>query len=369
MIHLTKKRGDAAPPIIVNNSLTIQPITTPEKEGQQPALRWLGVYFDRKLSWKRHVSVRAAKARVIAQHIRDLARTAAGPPASSLRTAVVTCVLPSLLYGTEAWYAGRTKPARHSRGLLDYTVSTRVGWHVNTIDKTLALALRGVLPVWRTTPSITLFRDAGLPSAIVALEEAKLRFALRLQIVDDKHPLVRRITPPLITRGRGTGSRQRPKTKVQRLGALLPPVLRPSLTPPHFSPGCRQDPTGGVDKETASRSLLAWWQALPASDIIVFSDGSEQHDGGRRVGYGYAIYRGRTQVATGSGRSPASLTYSTPRPSEPGEVSSTLPASLARPNHRLPASPGNESSSVLTARRSSSILDFEFRIILRSFRG
>jgi hypothetical protein len=115
------------------------------------------------------------------------------------------------------------------------TVSTRNGWHVEIVDKTLALAARGVLPVWRTTPTVTLFRDSGIPSAMAALEEAKLRFAMRLQTVDVNHPLVGRIPPSQIIRGRGAGTQQRPKTKVQRLGTLLPSTPRPRLTPPNFT--------------------------------------------------------------------------------------------------------------------------------------
>ena len=48
------------------------------------------------------------------------------------------------------------------------------------VQSAITLAARGVLPVWRTTPLPTLMRDSGLPSAEVALEEAKARFALRL---------------------------------------------------------------------------------------------------------------------------------------------------------------------------------------------
>jgi hypothetical protein len=124
MIHFSRKGGNHAPPCIVNNELTVQPITTAPKAGEQPALRWLGVWFDRRLTFRRHVTERAAKARVVAHHIRGLARTVHGPPASVLRKAVVTCVLPSILYGTEAWYAGRRKPSRaHTSG----SVSARIG--------------------------------------------------------------------------------------------------------------------------------------------------------------------------------------------------------------------------------------------------
>ena len=302
MIHLTKKAHRRAPQCIINDELTIDPITTAEKEGDQPALRWLGVWFDRKLTFKRHVAMRAAKARIVAHHIRGLARTVDGPPASALRKAVITCVMPSVLYGTEAWYGGRHKQPRLQRADRDVEVSARVGWHVDIVDKTIALAARGVLPVWRTTPTVTLFRDSGLPSAMAALEETKARFALRLQTVDDKHPLVRRIEPPMIVRGRGAGTRQRPKTKVQRLGTLLPRVPRPTLRAPHFSTGCRTDPTGGLDKKTASRQFKRWWKDLPPEDVTIFSDGSEQYqDGNRYVGYGYAIFQDGKQIGSGSG--------------------------------------------------------------------
>jgi hypothetical protein len=46
--------------------------------------------------------MRAAKARIVAHHIRGLARIVDGPLASALRKVVITCVMPLVLYGTEA---------------------------------------------------------------------------------------------------------------------------------------------------------------------------------------------------------------------------------------------------------------------------
>jgi len=295
-IHLTRKTHTRNPPIRVDNRVTIEPITATPGQAQA-ALRWLGVFFDRKLTWKRHVAERAAKARAVARHIKDLARTAHGPPANALRKATISCVLPSALYGTEAWYGGRTKPNKVP-GKPE--VSTRLGWHVETIDKTLATAARGVLPVYRTTRRATLFRDAGLPSGEVALEGAKLRFALRLQVADHKNPLVKRIQLPRIERGRRAGDYLVPKTKIQILGTLLPPIIRPLVTRPHYSPACLQDPTGKQDKETAAAAFKTWWAATTANEAIIFSDGSERIlNGQRTVGYGYAIYRGTNLLTTG----------------------------------------------------------------------
>ncbi|KAF9730165.1 RNA-directed DNA polymerase from transposon x-element [Paraphaeosphaeria minitans] len=283
------KRSSYAPLCVVDEHLTIHPIL-PGGEHCQPALRWLGIWFDRRLTFRRHVAMRAAKAAKVAHHIRSLARTTCGPPASSLRKATIACVYPSLLHGTECWYRGRTKPPRTLKPGRPPEVSAYVGWHIAAIDKTIAIAARGILPVWRTTPTATLFRDAGLPSAAVALEEAKLRYATHLRAIDSDHLLTNRAVVPIVNRGKGAGKPQRIQTKVQQLGSLLPEIPRTELIAPHYSPGCRTDPTLGIDKKTAAKSFKEWWAQLPPLDVTIFSDGSEQYtkEGEKRVTYGYA---------------------------------------------------------------------------------
>jgi hypothetical protein len=54
---------------------------------------------------------RAAKARVVAYYIWGLACTVYSPSTSALRKAVVTCMLPFILYRTEAWYIRQKKPS------------------------------------------------------------------------------------------------------------------------------------------------------------------------------------------------------------------------------------------------------------------
>ena len=163
--------------------------------------------------------------------------------------------------------------------------------------------MRGVLPAWRTFPRPALYRESGLPSAEAALEQAKHRFAMRLQTVDKNHPFVRRIDPPVITRRHHARRPQTLKTKLQRLGHILPRIPRSVVRPPHFTPGCRTDPTGGRTKEEAAADFKTWWTALPPDDITVFSDGSEQYseDGEKFVGYGYAVYQGGNQITSGHG--------------------------------------------------------------------
>ena len=107
---------------------------------------------------------------------------------------------------------------------------------------------------------------------------------------------------PLIRRGRGAGGQQRPRTKVQRLNLLLPDIPRITLAEPHYTPGCRHDPTRGHSKKVAADLFEKWWAQLPPMDVTVFSDGSEQHtNGSRKVSYGYAIYQNGSKIHEGQG--------------------------------------------------------------------
>ncbi|KAI1670778.1 hypothetical protein L13192_04135 [Pyrenophora tritici-repentis] len=132
--------------------------------------------------------------------------------------------------------------------------------------------------------------------------EAKLRFALHLQVVDKNHLLTARIKISVIPKGRGAGGLQKPHSKVQRLGLILPTIPRHTLIAPHYSPGCRTDPTNGIAKAEAAKLFTKWWDTLTNQDVTIFSDGSEQRtDGERFVTYGYAIYQAQTQIAIGRG--------------------------------------------------------------------
>ncbi|KAJ8111137.1 hypothetical protein OPT61_g6197 [Boeremia exigua] len=250
MIHLTRQRSSYAPPCVVDKQLTIHPILL-GRENSQPALRWLGVWFNCRLTFCCYVATRTAKAAKVAHHIRSLARTSYRPSASSLRKATIACVYPSLLYGTECWYRGSTKLSQVIKVDRPQVVSAYVRWHIAAIDKALAIAARGILPAWRTTPTAALFQDAGLLPAAVALEEAKLRFAI---------------------------------------ASLLLEIPRVTLTAPHYSAGCQADPTLGIDKKTAAEVFCTWWAQLLLTDVTVFLDGLEQliKEGKKQVTYGFA---------------------------------------------------------------------------------
>jgi len=231
LMHFTSSKDTTYSPEVAATgfNFTIQ-------EQPAPAIRWLGVWFDRKLKFNHHVMKRTTQASIVAHHIRSLANTQRGPPAASLRKAVLSCILPILTYGAEAWYAGTTKTRKTLLQNGSRDVSTRQEHLVEEVAKILNGAIRAVLPVWKTTPSDTLYRDSGIPTARVALEQTRLRFAHRLLAVNKEHPLVRRAARRPLPPGRHYGDLQPARTRLQRAAELLPEFPRPLYIPKQYPP-------------------------------------------------------------------------------------------------------------------------------------
>ncbi|OHW97429.1 reverse transcriptase RNaseH [Colletotrichum incanum] len=229
-------------------------------------IRWLGVWFDKRLSFQHHVETKLALAKKAAQHHGHLTNTKGGLPAAAMRKAVVSCVLPIALYGAETWYGGMTKPALIRGSSTGSNVSLPTD-EVSTGQKGLAIKLesvittaaRPILPTWKTTPTSSLLRDAGLPPSKVALEG----------------------------------------TRLQRAADLVPKCPRPALLQLQYLPGSK-DLIVLQTKKEAAKAFHAWLRTVPDSHMVVFSDGSRATNGA--TGYGFVIYRGNRRVAQGCGR-------------------------------------------------------------------
>ena len=69
---------------------------------EQPGpLRWLGVYFDRKLSFKQHVQILSTKALAVGNALKSLGKTTRGVPPNLLQQAVNACVFKKGYYRAE----------------------------------------------------------------------------------------------------------------------------------------------------------------------------------------------------------------------------------------------------------------------------
>ncbi|KAF5527647.1 putative RNA-directed DNA polymerase from transposon BS [Colletotrichum aenigma] len=277
-IHFSRKHQQTTDlPDIQARGLTIKASIKP--------IRWLGVWFDRRLTFQHHVGIKVAAAKKVAYFLQHLTNTKGGLPAAAVRKAAIACALPIALYGAETWYAGLTRPALNSSTSIVGTGQKGLACRVGRV---ITAAARAILPVWRTTPTSALIRDAGLPTAEVALEAARLRFATRLQKVDQQHPLVPRLLQP-----------GRQQTRLQRTAGLLPRCPRPALLQPQYPLGSHH-PIVTQTKEAAARIFQAWLKTVPDKHTIIYSDGSKAPDGA--TGFGFVIYRKNKRIAQGCGR-------------------------------------------------------------------
>ncbi|KAL6405980.1 reverse transcriptase domain protein [Ilyonectria robusta] len=262
IMHFSRRQSDSSPTIDHKGQTK-----APEK-----ALRWLGVWLDRKLSFKAHVEEWVIKAQATANLLRGLANTVRGPPPDKVRLAVKACVLPILFYGAEAWYPGKRAPSLRAGGPL---VSTRIDHLLDRLKKVLHTSIRSILPTWKTTPLAALYRESGIPPVEQLLEAIRLRHAARLQSLDPRHPLTARTVIPT------PGPSQKPiyKTRLQRTALLLPPSSRPDLLQRKYSSAQLHI----QPKDIAVPAFLTWIETLSAIDLV-YSDGSRSSGGA--AGYG-----------------------------------------------------------------------------------
>lgn len=292
VMHFSRTAPKAAPPVVHGNL---------EKRSDR-AVRWLGIWLDSTLTFKTHVRKWSAKAQAVAFHLKGLANTQHGPLPSAVRRAVCACVVPVLLYGVEAWYPGATSP-RWTKPARDGP--SRIGRLVKNMNKSLYTALRAILPVWRTTPTNVLHREAGIPPVSQLLEARRIAFAARLKSLDEAHPLAKRTARPnvpAVSRLVKLKYQEQPqnfRTRLRRTDELLPSCPRPVLLQRKF--GSQETvPLQTTSKEETTRGFCVWLQTSSSRTLVVYSDGSLSVQG--HAGYGFAIHRNGVTILNGSGR-------------------------------------------------------------------
>jgi ribonuclease HI len=245
------------------------PLHLPDGHGISPndITRWLGVFFDRKLSFKAHVQIACLRAKQITDHMQRLCRTVKGAKPVLLRQAVQGCAFATLFYGAETWYGRYTSP----------TVLRRLQPAINR-------AARAVLPVYKTTPTPALLRETGWAPALAWLERAHDRYIARVAAADERHPI----------RIRWGSSRMKWMRRRQEL-ALSPTFLRPPWEDVDRDNALNQIAACG--RAAGPQSFKQWLEKQSILDLIVYSDGSMNEDG--NAGAAYCIYRGSQLLEQG----------------------------------------------------------------------
>lgn len=107
-----------------------------------------------------------------------LGNTTKAVNASFLKKVTVACVLSVLEYGAEAWWPGLFQLKRGQ------TVATRVEVVFSHLERTFQQALRGSLPVYKTSPSPVLYRQSATPLELIFNHRRALAH-LRVACLDD----------------------------------------------------------------------------------------------------------------------------------------------------------------------------------------
>lgn len=262
IMHFSRRPcDDDVNPTIIHGDREISPGTD---------MRWLGVFFDRKLTFSSHVDRWIARASEVACNVLSMSGTSSGPPPWFARQVAKASIEPILYYGAEVWYPGVSHSDIQDENEV---MPTEVAQVVERMEMAVMTAARAILPDWETLPISDLHRESGMLPAQLMLEHIRRRHAARLQSLDPDHPLVSRLEGDMPTR-------------LQQAWSLFPkaerPVLRSKGEPPRAPPE-----TGS--KEEEAKAFKAYLLTLPSTDLLAFTDGSLLDNG--VAGWGFSIRR------------------------------------------------------------------------------
>lgn len=147
-------------------------------------MRWLGVYFDSRLLFKEHVAKMASKRRKAVSSLKMLVNTIHGVEPIIMRKAIHACILPILTYEAPVWWSGCSCISEKGK-----TISYRVDGQLKQLNKVQNIALRAILPVWKTMPVPIMQTEAATPPIEYILSHLCKLAAIRLHKLEPSHPL------------------------------------------------------------------------------------------------------------------------------------------------------------------------------------
>lgn len=264
LMHFSQKPGTHNPGITLRFSRQSHDIAAVHT---RESLRWLGVFFDRKLSFRTHIETLAARGRRLVNGIKALSNTVRGAPPLSVRRAIQACVIPTLTFAAPTWWQGYTRPSRTNP---HQTVNSGLKTLCQKLEVELNNGLRAILPVYRTTPSAALHRETAIPPVHLLLDQCIALYSLRLNRLDPRHPLATRNVRPNTTAW---------PTRFARLAKICPSTehISPLINAP-WSPIRSSDAEIGfvpsLPRAQSALAFVAWLRNQPEEDLIVYSDGS-----------------------------------------------------------------------------------------------
>jgi hypothetical protein len=129
-------------------------VTPGTQGGWRYVVRWIGIFFDRKLSFKHHVQVRLMAASRSFNALHSLVRHETGLSPSTTPTLHRACVLSRSDFGAEIWWSGQK------------ALEQKLQLQQNT-------ALRRILNAFSSTPIIAPHNETAIPPVKIRLNHKK----------------------------------------------------------------------------------------------------------------------------------------------------------------------------------------------------
>ncbi|KAF7373478.1 Reverse transcriptase from mobile element jockey protein [Mycena sanguinolenta] len=274
--HYTRQKGDKSPcirlPSTNGTMMTVTPSVT---------VKWLGVYLDRRLSFRKHVETLCARAANTVNGLTMLSNTVRGLSQVHLRHLYKACVIPVMTYASAVWWTG-------------------FKYHEKELERVQRKALRLNCAAFRTTPITALEIEASVPPIRLTLDQLGRNAAIRLNKLAVNSPIIQRL--PDGWRGEKAPSAAPPLPPTpERISPYLTPPWR--RTPTSFDGRYNVSGTNAMEKEDAAKAHKERIRNLgdnPAH-ILIYTDGSQMAlHRVKRVGAGVVIYHMGNEIFAGS---------------------------------------------------------------------
>lgn len=165
LIHFEKVKKHSRNSIILPNHTELKP---------QTHVKWLGIWLDKKLNFKKHIETRMQKATNALHAISTLMRLEWGISAAAARQLYLTCILSIAEYGSEIWFESQKN-------------------HSDLYQKLQNKALRKILGVFKTSPVQLMEIEADIMPAKIRLMQKNQKYALRIMQLGQQNPISQRL--------------------------------------------------------------------------------------------------------------------------------------------------------------------------------
>jgi hypothetical protein len=142
-----------------------------------PTIKWLGVTFDSKLTFHKHITGAAVRATKAIDSLHMLGNSIRGLPQIYRRYIVQGAILPMLLYASPAWYNGSKTQS-------------------NPMQKVQNRAMHFILGSFRTTPIHAMEVEASMPPIRLLIDYINDRKAIAANHLHPCHPVAQRLPSP-----------------------------------------------------------------------------------------------------------------------------------------------------------------------------